>query len=169
MDGVELLAGADGNVVDGPVGQRAGRARLDTLAAGDARALAHRIVEVEGDPRGVTLAGPADDVVALQVVAGPHATVAQDATVVVDIDHRVRQEPPGHLPDLLPCHGLVVGLHHQLDVLVLRVREIARRAREALEHRRERNQPRFGDVIRHLGEVAVQGVVPVGVAAHEAD
>ena len=91
-DGVDLAqlgARPDGDVVQRLVGQRPGRARRDAFAAGDARGLAHRVVEVERDPGGVALAAAADDVVALDVVAGPHAAVAQDAGVVVDRDHGV--------------------------------------------------------------------------------
>src|SRR5207248_7159292 len=38
---------------DGLVGQRPGRADGGALAAGDARTATHRLVEVEGDARGV--------------------------------------------------------------------------------------------------------------------
>ena len=77
--------------VDRLVGEGPGRAGGHALAARHARGLAHRVVEVERDPRRVALAGAADDVVALDVVARPHAAVAQDARVVVDGDDRVRE------------------------------------------------------------------------------
>ena len=89
VDGVQLLARPDRDAADRLVGQRPGRAGLHALAAGDARAGAHRVVEVERDPGRVALAGAADDVVALDVVAGPDAAVAQDAGVVVDVDDGV--------------------------------------------------------------------------------
>ncbi len=91
LDRVELGAGPDGHIVDRLVGERAGGAGGDTLAAGHARRRAHRVVEVEGDARRVTLAAAADHVVALDVVAGADAAVAEDAGVVVDGDHRVGQ------------------------------------------------------------------------------
>jgi hypothetical protein len=90
IDLAELLARPDRHVADRLVDERAGRARGDALAAGDARRLAHRVVEVERDPGLVALARAADDVVALDVVAGADAAVAEDAGVVVDRDDRVR-------------------------------------------------------------------------------
>ena len=91
---VQFAARPDGDVPDRLVGQRTGRARGDTLAAGDARRVAHRVVEVEGDPGGVALAAAADDVVALDVVAGADAAVAQDAGVVIDRDDGVGKVRP---------------------------------------------------------------------------
>ena len=73
---------------DGFVDQRAGRTYGDALAAGDAGALAHWIVEIEGDARAVTLAAAADHLIVLDVVAGADAAIAQDARLVVDGDHR---------------------------------------------------------------------------------
>ena len=72
------------------VGQGPGRARDHALAARDARRAAHRVVEVEGDPRLVPLAHPADDLVVADVVAAPDAAVAEDAGVVVDGDDQRR-------------------------------------------------------------------------------
>src|SRR5439155_13928373 len=86
----QLLARPDRDVVDRLVRERAGRARGDALAAGHARRLAHRVVEVEGDQRRVALARAADHVVALDVVARADAAVAEDARVVVDRDYGVR-------------------------------------------------------------------------------
>src|SRR5262249_3430860 len=68
------------------VGERASGAGRDAFAARHARALAHRVVEVERDPRFVPLAGPADDFVALNLVACPDAAVAEDAGLVIDGD-----------------------------------------------------------------------------------
>src|SRR3954449_1685378 len=90
VDLAQLGARADRDVADRLVRDRAGRARGDALAAGHARRLAHRVVEVERDARRVALAGTPDDVVALDVVARADAAVAQDARVVVDRDDRVR-------------------------------------------------------------------------------
>ena len=85
---VQFGARPDRDLADRLVGQRAGRAGRDALAAGDAGGLTHRVVQVERDPGGVALAAAADDVVALDVVAGAHAPVAQDAGVVVHRDDR---------------------------------------------------------------------------------
>src|SRR5262249_41664584 len=71
----------------GLVHQRPGGARGHALAARDARALAHRLIEIERDARRVALAGATDDVVVLDVVARPDAAIAQDAGLVVDRDH----------------------------------------------------------------------------------
>jgi hypothetical protein len=57
------------------------------LAAGDAGTLAHRLVEVKADAGAVALAGAADDVVALHLVAAADAAVAEDAGGVIDRDH----------------------------------------------------------------------------------
>ena len=89
VDLPQLLARADRDVVDRLVGQRAGRAGGDALAARHAGRLAHRVVEVEGDARVVALEDAADDVVALDVVARADAAIAEDARVVVDGDDRV--------------------------------------------------------------------------------
>src|SRR5207302_6035809 len=70
--------------------QRAGRAGLHALAAGDAGRLAHRVVEVEHDLRVIAAAGVADDVVHLHLAAGAHAARALDAGVEIDRDRRVR-------------------------------------------------------------------------------
>jgi hypothetical protein len=90
-----------------------GGAGLHALAAGDAGRGAHRVVQVERDARGVALAGAADDVVALDVVAGPDAAVAEDAGVVVDGDDRVGAvgAPPGPARQVggLPRHPEAVG------------------------------------------------------------
>ena len=77
------------SVDDRPVGQGPGRAGDHALAARDARRVAHRGVEVEGDPGGEPLAHPADDLVVADLVAAPDAAVAEDAGGVVDgDDHR---------------------------------------------------------------------------------
>ena len=73
------------------VGQRAGRAGGDALTAGHAGRRAHRVAQVERDERAEPLAAAPDHVVALDVVAGPGAPVAQDAGVVIDRDDRARQ------------------------------------------------------------------------------
>ena len=92
-DAVHLLqlgARPDRDVVDRLVGQRAGRARRDALTAGDAGRLAHGVVQVERDAGRCALAAAPYDVVALDVVAGPDAPVAENASVVVHRDDRVR-------------------------------------------------------------------------------
>ena len=89
VDLPQLRARPDRHAVDGLVRERAGRARSDAFAAGHARRLAHRVVEIEGDPGRIALSRTADDVVALDVVAGADAAVAEDARVVVDGDDRV--------------------------------------------------------------------------------
>ncbi len=128
VDRPELLARADRHVADRLVDQRARGAGGHALAAGHARRLAHRIVEVERDPRLIALAAAADHVVALDVVAGPHAAVAQDARIVVDADHRVRvilaaPPPVGQVvaADAVPAsqhEQLVVGRRRLLRILV---------------------------------------------------
>ena len=94
---VQFGARPDRDLADGLVGQRAGRAGRDALAAGDAGGVTHRVVQVERDPGGVALAAAPDDVVALDVVAGAHAPVAQDAGVMVHRDDRAGGvgSPPG--------------------------------------------------------------------------
>ena len=119
VDLVELGARPDRDVPDRLVGQRAGRARRDALPAGHARGLAHRVVQVERDPGGVALAAAADDVVALDVVAGAHAAVAQNARVVVHRDDRVgevRAAAGGQREAVLAAHPVAVGQREQLVV-----------------------------------------------------
>ena len=69
--------------------RRSGRSRMHSPQATQRRA-AHRRVEVEGDPRGVALAHPADDLILLDLVAAADAAVAEDAGVVVDGDDQRR-------------------------------------------------------------------------------
>src|SRR6185295_2088363 len=71
--------------------QRTGRARLDALAAGDARGVAHRVVEVEDDLRPGAAEGVADDVVHLLLAARAHATAALDAGVEMNRNRRMGQ------------------------------------------------------------------------------
>ena len=120
VDLTQLGPRPDRDAVDRLVRQRAGRARGDALAARDARRLAHRVVEVERDPRRVALARAADDVVALDVVARADAAVAQDAGVVVDGDDRVgvvlaAPVPAGELR-LVLLHAVLADEHEQLVV-----------------------------------------------------
>src|ERR1700722_512696 len=91
VDRVELALRPDRYVADRLVGQRAGRAGGDALAAGHAGRAAHRVAQVERDVRAEALAAAPDDIVALDVVAGADAAVAQDAGVVVDRDDRAGQ------------------------------------------------------------------------------
>jgi hypothetical protein len=73
--------------------QRAGRAGLHALAAGDARAVAHRVVEVEHDLLVMAADGHADHVVDLDLAAGADAEIAVDAGVEV---HRHRRMADVH-------------------------------------------------------------------------
>src|SRR5262249_37033677 len=88
VDRVQLFPGPDGDVPDRLVGQRPGRAGRHALTARHAGGTAHRVGEVEADVSVIALAAAADDIVALDVVAGPGAPVTQDAGVVIDSDHR---------------------------------------------------------------------------------
>src|SRR5262249_7341140 len=69
--------------------QRAGRTGLHTFAAGDARGLAHRIVEVENNLFAMTAAGHANHVVDLHFTAGADAQVTLDAGIQIDRHGRV--------------------------------------------------------------------------------
>ena len=82
----DVAAGGKLGLDDAPVGQGAGRAVVRAFAAGHAARAAHRHVEIERDPRCVTLAHAADDVVFLDDVAAPDAAIAENAGVVVDGD-----------------------------------------------------------------------------------
>ncbi len=75
---------------NGSIRQRSRRARDHALAAGHARRVAHRVVEIEGDAGRVALAHAADDVVFANFVASPHAAIAKDAGVVIHGDHERR-------------------------------------------------------------------------------
>ena len=68
-------------LVSAPVGHAATHSPHETQVR-----FAHRVVEVEADARRVALAGAADDLVALDVVAGADAAVAEDAGLVIDGD-----------------------------------------------------------------------------------
>src|SRR5262249_10329505 len=86
LDRLQLGARADGGR-QRLVCERTGRAHGRALAAAHAGRFAHRRIEVERDAGLVALAGAADDLVRLQVVAAADAAVAQDAGLVVDRDH----------------------------------------------------------------------------------
>src|SRR5262249_39615228 len=86
LDLLELLPGDDRRA-DRLVDEGARRAHRHALAAGDAGALSHGRVEIERDLRAVALAGAADHVVVLDLVAAADAPIAEDAGLVVDRDH----------------------------------------------------------------------------------
>ena len=108
--------------------QRAGGAGLDAFAAGDAGALAHRIVEVEDDLVARAPAGHADHVVDLYFAAGADAARAMDAGVQVDGHRRVsevgsrglprfeaaRREPHGSRPVPELARRVVAGFGRRL-------------------------------------------------------
>src|SRR5205807_1462375 len=107
--------------------QGAGRAGLDTLAAGDAGALAHRVVEVEDDLGAMAPAGHADDVVDLDLTAGADAEVAVDAGVEVHRHRRVADVGRGGVTagEAARSHADPVGPLPELRVGV--VGDLARR------------------------------------------
>ncbi len=89
--------------------QRAGRARLDALAARDARREAHRVVDVE-HRHGVAAAQPhADDVVDLHFAARAHARAACDAGVEIHGDRGVRDVELGLLVLAVEFRGIAVA------------------------------------------------------------
>src|SRR5207244_10590632 len=64
---------------------------LHALAAGDTRAIPHRVAQVEHDLRTTAAKRVADHVVDLHFAAGTHAARALDAGVEIDCNGRVRQ------------------------------------------------------------------------------
>ena len=80
---IELIGRQDWQS-DGLVGQSAGRTSADTLAAGDASALSHRLIQVERNPSRMAFARSSDDLVRLQVVTSTDAAVAEDAGLVIN-------------------------------------------------------------------------------------
>ena len=85
---VDALAG---RIEQALLHQRAGRAHLHALAAGDAGRLPHALVEVEHHLGAVPAEGHADHVVGLHLAAGAHAQPAVDAGVEIDGDGRMRR------------------------------------------------------------------------------
>src|SRR5690606_12248633 len=77
---------------------RAGRARLHALAAAHARALAHRVLEIEDDAGVRAAAGVADDVVDLLLAARADAAGALDAGIEADEHGRVGRVGRGLWP-----------------------------------------------------------------------
>src|SRR6185312_6653401 len=71
--------------------QRTGRTRLHTLAAGDARRGAHRVIHVEHDLGVLAAEGETDHIVDLLVAAGAQAAGALDARIEIHCDRRVAQ------------------------------------------------------------------------------
>ena len=99
LDPAVDLGMADATFVDDRGGhQRAGRAGLDALAAGDAGAGTHRVVHVEHD-LGVRVAKRhADHVVDLDLAAGAHAEIALDAGIEMDRHCRMAEVGRRQLP-----------------------------------------------------------------------
>ena len=89
-DRIHLPVRGDGGPASGRR-ERTGRAGANAFAARDAAARAHRVAEIEHDPRLLAAMGEADHVVDLHFAAGTDAARALDAGVQVDGDRRVRQ------------------------------------------------------------------------------
>ncbi len=140
--------------MDRLVGEGAGRAGGHALAARDAGRRAHRVVEVEGDPGGVALAAAADHVVALQVVAGAHAAVAEDAGVVVDRDHRVGRvgAPAGPGRQLAGGDAVAVGQGQQQVVAGRGLLRVVLRRRLVGEQQLGQGGPAALDVVGRRGD-----------------
>ncbi len=69
--------------------QGPGRAGLNALATAHARAVTHRVIEVEDDLGVMTSLGHADDVIDLNLPAGPDTKVAVDAGIQIDGHRRM--------------------------------------------------------------------------------
>src|SRR5262249_30226683 len=145
--------------------QRARRAGLPALAAGDAGAVAHRIVEVEDDLLAMAAAGHADHVVDLDLAAGADAEVALDAGVEIDrhrrmadVAHRMLagRKAAGRHADLIgPVPELRIGI----------VRRVARRlvGEQQLEHHAPR---RFGPLRGHAHLHTLRRLAQAGGREH---
>ncbi len=116
-DAVDLAVGGVGidavGVDQGRRHQRAGRAGLHALAAGDAGAVAHRVVEIEHDLFAMAARRHADHVVDLDLAAGPDAQIALDAGIelhrhrrVAAVGYRSRMLRKAALPDIEPVGPL---------------------------------------------------------------
>src|SRR5690606_41951232 len=70
------------------VGQRPGRADRGAFPAGHATAAPHGDVEIEGNAGAISLTATGYDMVVLQFVAAPDAAIAENASLVIDCDHR---------------------------------------------------------------------------------
>ena len=105
----QFLGGAQGKI-QGPVHQGAGGAGRRTLTAGNTGALPHGDIEVEADARSVPLARAADDVVALDIVAGTDTAIAENTRVVFHGDDcRTRIGGPGLRRSPLRPPGVVLA------------------------------------------------------------
>ena len=148
---VELEPAVDAVLVDQRrLHQGAGRARLHALAAGDAGARAHRVVEVEDDLRADAAVGHADDVVDLHLAAGPHAQVAVDARVEIDAHRGVARVRGDRGPAREPTLGHVHALGPLPQPRLVLVRDLARRL--------------IGD--EHLHHHPARGLRPLGGGVH---
>ncbi len=74
----------DGGANDPFVGQRARWAGDHALAAGNARGIAHRRIEIESDAGGIALAHAAEHEIIFDLVATADAAIAKNASVMVD-------------------------------------------------------------------------------------
>ena len=70
------------------VDQRPCRTRRHAFPTGDAGGLAHRHVGIKGDAGRISLAGTPNDIVTLHLVTGTNTAIAQDAGIVVHLNHR---------------------------------------------------------------------------------
>jgi len=100
-EGLGGLIGSEDGAGGDFVGKRAGGTRDHALAAGNASRITHGGVEIEGDAGGIAFAHAAEHEIVLDFVAAADATVAEDASVVIDGDgerrivRAARSEAPG--------------------------------------------------------------------------
>ena len=134
--------------------QRAGRAGLDALAAADAGAVSHRVVEIEDDLGACAAMGHTDDVVDLDLTAGPDAERARDAGIEIDRHCRVAAIGGGRALGLEPALGDADALGPAPQ---LRARIVGRRTggligdQELEDHPARRRSALGGNVDDHPG------------------
>src|SRR5260370_2164193 len=86
FESLRVRAGSDRGADNTFVGERACGARNHALAAGNARGIPHRGIEIEGDADRISFAHAAENEIVFDFVAAADATVAQDTGVVVHGD-----------------------------------------------------------------------------------
>ena len=171
----ELEPAVDAGLVDQRrFHQPAGGARLHALAAGDAGARAHRVVEVEDDLRVHAAVGHADDVIDLHFPTRPHAQVAVDAGIEVDPHRGVARVRRDHGTAREPALGDVQALRPLPQLRIVLVRDFARRlvGDEHLHHHPARGLRPLGGGTHHQARrhpaLARSGEHPLALHLHHA-
>ncbi|TMQ75166.1 hypothetical protein ACCUM_1917 [Candidatus Accumulibacter phosphatis] len=137
--------------------QCAGRAGLHAFAAADTARSAHRVVEIENDPRRCAATSHADHVVCLDVAASLQTELAVDAGIELHAHRRVAAVGtgrPGALRKAAGVHTRLPGPVPERRVAVVRLRAWRLFGEQQFDHHPSALPGTFGSVATHLHPLA---------------